>query len=131
MDQPVISTIGELITEGDTQAIISTSDIMDLYRPSLGYDGYSAVHPDKIYEKIIAGDDHYYGDSLALIYLYEFPQRNPQEGLFYADYDWVPIILYVDPSNLGSFPNRYVYFFDYSWLDFEDRYYKIRKIPIL
>jgi len=121
-EDPRIETIGSLITEGVANVNISVMNLMDLYRPSLGKVVFTITDPIKVYEKVIQGDDETYGDSLVLMYIYEFSNRQMQNTLSWVENDWVPFIIYINPANIGEFPRRFIYYQDDTWADFKDRY---------
>jgi len=125
-DTPKFSTRGELLTEGQSFVNITVKNLMDIYRPSLGKVNGFIDMPEKVYERIVRGDDETYGDSLAIIYIFEYAERKLEEGLSdKADNDWVPYIVYVKTDSVGQFPNRIVCFYDDSWADNQDRYIRI------
>jgi len=125
-DTPKFSTRGELLSEGGANANITVSDLMDMYRPSLGKVNGFIDKPDRVYERVVQGYDEIFADSLALVYIYEYSDRKLKEAFaFKPDNDWVPFIAYIDPVAVGKFPNRVVCYFDDSWADDKDRYLKI------
>lgn len=125
-DTPKFSTRGELLTEGQSSVNITVNDLMDIYRPSLGKVNGLIDMPEKVYQRIVRGDDETYGDSLAIIYIFEYAERKLEQGISdTADNDWVPYIVYVKTDSVGQFPDRIVTFFDDSWADLQDRYIRI------
>ncbi|GAH92807.1 unnamed protein product, partial [marine sediment metagenome] len=58
------------------------------------------------YERIVRGEDEIYGDSLVLLYIYEFSNRQLQNTITWSDNDWAPFIVYINPDSVGKFPNR-------------------------
>ncbi len=125
LDQPRVSTRGVLVSEGSASINLTANQIMDMYRPSLGKVNGFIDKPDKVYERIVEGKDEVYGDSLALIYIYEYTERKLEDGGLKSNNDWTPFIMYINPDSIGSFPNRVAYFQDDSWADFKDRYAQI------
>ena len=125
LDQPRVSTRGVLVSEGSASINLTANQIMDMYRPSLGKVNGFIDKPDKVYERIVEGKDEVYGDSLALIYIYEYTERKLEDGGLKSNNDWAPFIMYINPDSIGSFPNRVAYFQDDSWADFQDRYVNI------
>ena len=124
-DKPKIATFGDLLLEGTANDNIIVNDLMDMYRPSLGRVVGTITKPNMTYERVIHGVDEVYGDSIVLIYIFEFSNRQLQNTLTWVDYDWAPFIVYIDPSSVGKFPNRFVYFHDDSWADTDDRFIKV------
>jgi len=125
-DTPKFSTRGELLTEGQSNVNITVNDAMDIYRPSLGKVNGLIDMPEKVYQRIVRSDDETYGDSLAIIYIFEYAERKLEQGISdKADNDWVPYIAYVKTNTFGQFPNRIVCFYDDSWADLQDRYIRI------
>ena len=124
-DKPIVATTGELLSEGPTSDNIIANDLMDMYRPSLGKIAGTITDPVKVYERVIQGVDETYGDSLVLIYIYEFPTRLVKLGLTTVDYDWIPYIIYINNNTVGKFPNRIAYYYDDNWYDDKDRHLKI------
>lgn len=125
-DTPKFCTRGELLTEGQPNVDLTVNDLMDLYRPSLGKVNGLIDMPEKVYERVVRGYDDTYGDSLAIIYIFEYAERKLEQGISdKADNDWVPYIVYINCDSVGQFPNRIVCFYDDSWADFRDRYIRI------
>ncbi len=125
-ESPKVSTQGDLISEGLANANITVSDLMDMYRPSLGKVNGFIDKPERVYERVVQGYDEIYGNSLALVYIYEYSDRKLKEAFaFKPDNDWVPFIAYIAVDAVGKFPNRVVCYFDDSWADDKDRYLKI------
>ncbi|MFX0167598.1 MAG: hypothetical protein ACFE9V_19935, partial [Candidatus Hodarchaeota archaeon] len=125
-ENPKVATNGALLSEGLGTANVTVKDLMDMYRPALGKVNPTIDKPIKIYERILKGTDDIYGDSLALIFIYEYSSRKLKSGIsFDVAYDWVPYIAFINPYNIGSFPDRIVCFYDDSWADNNDRYHQI------
>jgi len=124
-DQPRVATSGILLSEGPANDNITTNDLMNMYRPSLGKIAGTITDPVKVYERVIQGVDETYGDSLVLIYIYEFLTRLNKDGLTTVDYDWMPYITYINNNSVGKFPNRIAYYYDDNWYDNKDRHLQI------
>jgi len=124
-DNPKVATSGILLSEGPENDLITANDLMNIYRPSLGRVVGTITKPNMTYERIVRGEDEIYGDSLVLLYIYEFSNRQLQNTITWSDNDWAPFIVYINPDSVGKFPNRVVYFHDDSWADFKDRYIKV------
>ncbi|MHA1252411.1 MAG: hypothetical protein ACTSRP_20675 [Candidatus Helarchaeota archaeon] len=125
-DKPIYATYGNLLTEGPANVNITVNDLMDIYRPALGKVNGFIDQPMKVYERVVEGKDDTYGDSLALIYIFEYSDRKLKDGAgIKAEYDWVPYIIYIRSNFVGEFPNRIICYFDDTWADDEDRYLHI------
>lgn len=124
-ENPKVATYGELLSEGPANDNITVNDLTDMYRPSLGEIFPTITDPIKVYERVIRGADEIYGNSLVLMYIYEFSTRLAKDGLTTVDYDWMPYIAYINDSSVGKFPNRIIYYYDDNWYDDKDRHLQI------